>query len=73
MPAKRGEKRHNEKSLTRMKGPAKMVLAGETEASNAEEQLARDSRLKATNCRWDGGLLPSHFTICKDNSAFCNA
>jgi len=31
--------------------------AGETEASSAEEQLARDNQLKATNCRGDGGLI----------------
>jgi len=32
-------------------------LVGETEARSAEEQLARDSQLKATNCRWDGSLI----------------
>ena len=34
-------------------------LVGETEARSAEEQLARDSQLKATNCRWDGSLIPA--------------
>ena len=50
-----------------------MPLAGETEAGSAEVQPARDSRLKATNCRWDGGLLPSHFMSFSDNSEFCDA
>jgi len=50
-----------------------MLLAGETEAGSAEVQPARDSRPKATNCRWDGGLLPSHFTSFHDNSEFCYA
>ncbi len=63
-----------------------MLLAGETEAGSAEVQPARDSRPKATNwgpqtqknafgnpCRWDGGLLPSHFTSFQDNSELCHA
>ena len=50
-----------------------MLLAGETEAGSVEVQPARDSRFRATNCRWDGGLLPSHFTSCKDNSELCDA
>ena len=33
-----------------------MFLVGETEAGSAEVQPVRDSRAKATNCRWDGGL-----------------
>jgi len=36
-----------------------MRLVGQTEASSAEEQLARDSQLKATNCRTDGGEIPA--------------
>jgi hypothetical protein len=50
-----------------------MLLAGETEAGSVEVQPARDSRFKATNCRWDGGLLPSHFTSFQDNSELCYA
>ena len=51
-----------------------MLLAGETEAGSVEVQPARDSRFKATNCRWGGGYnLPSHFTIRKDNSELCYA
>ena len=50
-----------------------MLLAGKTEAGSVEVQPARDSQLKATNCRWGGSLLPSHFTIAKDNSELCNA
>jgi hypothetical protein len=34
-----------------------MQLVGQTEASSAEEQLARDNQLKATNCRRDGGEI----------------
>jgi hypothetical protein len=29
-----------------------MLLVGQTEAGSAEVQPARDSRFKATNCRW---------------------
>ena len=59
--------------LTIMSKLITMTLVGQTEAGSAEEQPARDSRLNATNCRWDGGLLPSHFTKLKDNSELCNA
>ena len=45
--------------LTIMKEQTRILLVGETDASSAEEQLARDSRLKATNCRWDGSLTPA--------------
>ena len=38
-----------------------MLLADETEAGSVEVQLARDSRFKATNCRWDGGLATIPF------------
>jgi len=31
-----------------------MRLVGQTEAGSVEVQPARDSRLRATNCRWDG-------------------
>ena len=61
------------RNLTRTRELATIALVGQTEASNAEEQLARDSRLKAMNCHWGGSLLPSHFTIRKDNSELCNA
>jgi len=44
------------RNLTLITEPVIIVLAGETEASDAEEQLVRDSRLEAMNCRWDGGL-----------------
>jgi hypothetical protein len=50
-----------------------MLLAGQTEAGSVEVQPVRDSQLKATNCRWDGGFLPSHFTNFADNSELCNA
>jgi hypothetical protein len=50
-----------------------MFLAGKTEAGSVEVQPARDSRLKATNCRWGGSLLPSHFKSFKDNLELCNA
>ncbi len=50
-----------------------MLLAGETEAGSVEVQPARDSRFKATNCRWDGGSLPSDFTSFADNSELCYA
>ena len=50
-----------------------MLLAGKTEAGSVEVQPARDSRLKATNCRWGGSLLPSHFINFADNSELCNA
>ena len=36
-----------------------MLLAGKTEAGSVEVQPARDSQLKATNCRWDGSLIPA--------------
>ena len=48
--------------------------AGKTETGSAEVQPVRDSRLKATNCRGDGGLkLLSHFMLSYDNSELCNA
>ncbi len=34
-------------------------LVGQTEAGSAEVQPARDSQLKATNCRWGGSLIPA--------------
>ena len=36
-----------------------MVLVGQTEVGSAKVQLARDSQLKATNCRWGGSLTPA--------------
>ncbi len=60
--------------LTKMKELTRMILVGQTEAGSVEVQPARDSRLKATNCRWGGSNnLPSHFTNCKNNSELCNA
>ena len=51
-----------------------MLLAGKTEAGSVEVQPARDSQLKATNCRWGGSYnLPSHSTNYKNNSELCNA
>ena len=51
-----------------------MLLAGKTEAGSVEVQPARDSQLKATNCRWDGSYnMPSHLLSCTDNSELCNA
>ncbi len=43
------------RTLTFIEEPTRMTLVGKTDASNAEEQLARDNQPKATNCRWDGG------------------
>jgi hypothetical protein len=61
-------------SLTKSGKMMRMLLADETETDNAEVQPVRDSRLKATNCRGDGGLkLLSHFTGRYDNSELCNA
>jgi len=45
--------------LTLMSELIIMLLAGKTEAGSAEEQLARDSQLKATNCRGGGSLTPA--------------
>jgi len=42
-----------------MSKPITIALVGETEAGSAEVQPARDSQLKATNCRWDGSLTPA--------------
>ena len=42
------------RSLTKMNELTRMKLVGQTEAGSVEVQPARDSRLKATNCRWDG-------------------
>ena len=62
------------RSLTKMNELTRMTLVGKTEAGSVEVQPARDSQLKATNCRWGGSCnLPSHFTIRKNNSELCNA
>ena len=37
----------------------RIVLVGKTDAGSAEVQPARDSQLKATNCRWGGSLTPA--------------
>jgi len=50
-----------------------MLLAGETETGSVEVQPVRDSRFRATNCCWDGCLLPSHFMSFSDNSEPCDA
>ena len=42
------------RSLTKMKELTRILLVGETQAGSAEVQPARDSQLKATNCRWGG-------------------
>ena len=39
-------------------------LVGQTGAGSAEEQPARDSRLKATNCRWGDSYI-SVIPFCK--------
>jgi len=44
--------------LTKMNERIRIALVGQTDVSSAEEQLARDSRLKATNCRWGGSYIP---------------
>lgn len=36
-----------------------MLLAGETDAGDAEVQPARDSQTRATNCRGDGSYTPA--------------
>ena len=47
------------RTLTTMSELIRIRLVGQTEASSAEEQLARGSQLKATNCRWDGSYTPA--------------
>jgi len=61
------------RSLTKIIELTTMTLVGQTEAGSVEVQPARDSQPNATNCRWGGSLLPSHFTIRQDNSELCNA
>jgi len=61
------------RSLTVTSKSITIVLVGETEAGSAEVQPARDNQSKATNCRWGGGLLPSHFMSFSDNSEPCYA
>ena len=45
--------------LTKMSELITIALVGQTEAGSAKVQPARDSQLKATNCRWDGSLTPA--------------
>ena len=45
--------------LTKMKELTRIPLVGKMEAGSAEVQPARDSQLKATNCRWDGSYTPA--------------
>ena len=45
--------------LTIMIKLTRILLVGETEAGSAEVQPVRDSQLKATNCRRDGGYTPA--------------
>ena len=40
--------------LTTMNPPTTIPIAGETDASSAEEQLARDSQSGVTDYRWGG-------------------
>ena len=40
--------------LTTMHPPTTIPVAGETDASSAEEQLARDNQLGVTDTRWGG-------------------
>ena len=61
------------RSLTKMQEATTIILVGQTEAGSVEVQPARDSRLNATNCRWGGSLLPSHFTSFTDNLELCHA
>ena len=55
--------------LTLMSELAIILLAGETEAGNAEVQPARDSRFKAMNCRRGGRLIPA-ILFCQTQSQF---
>ena len=82
MLVKPREKHHNEKKIDKMKELTTMTLVGKTQAGSAGVQpirlalragSARDSQLNATNCRWDGSLVPSHFTNFADNSELCYA
>ena len=45
--------------LTLMSELIIMLLAGKTEVGSVEVQPARDSQLKATNCRWGGSYTPA--------------
>ena len=47
------------RSLTIIDELTRIPLVGETEAGSAEVQPARDSQLKATNCRRDGSYTPA--------------
>ena len=44
--------------LTKISELIRIRLVGQTEVGSAEEQPARDSQLKAMNCRWDGSYTP---------------
>jgi len=44
-------------SLTGSRIQITILLAGQTEVGSAEVQPARDNRLIATDCRWDGGSI----------------
>jgi hypothetical protein len=44
-------------SLTGIRNDTTIRLAGQTESGSAEVQPARDNRLIATDCRWDGGTI----------------
>ena len=57
------------RALTLMSELATILLAGETEAGNAEVQPARDSRFKAMNCCWGGRLIPV-IPFCQTQSQF---
>jgi len=45
--------------LTIMSELTRIPLVGKTEAGSAQVQPARDSQLKATNCRWGGSYTPA--------------
>jgi len=49
--------------LTKTEDLTGMLVVGQTQAGSAEVQPARDSRLKATNCRWGSSYttaIPSY-------------
>ena len=52
-------KRRKKRNLTINEQPARIASADETEAGSVEVQPARDSQLKATNCRWGGSYTPA--------------
>ncbi len=53
------EMHRKKKNLTIIEPSTRIVSTGQTEVGSAEVQPARDSRLKATNCRWGGSYTPA--------------